>query len=95
MRRVAIALAVLLALALAFAAGMRVGRGEPGPGERRTPATGTNRALYSPRILSDPAFLERQRENVEALERQCAETGKLCAEARAARRWFDEQAGKS
>ena len=94
MRRVALALALLLALALAFAAGMRVGRAEPEPGGLRAPAAGTGRALYSPKILSDPVFLERQRENVAALERQCAESGKLCAEARAARRWLDEREAK-
>ena len=91
----AVVLALLLALAVAFAAGMRVGRAGPERGDARSPQAASTRAVYSPNVLGDPWFLERQRENVEALERECADNGELCAEARAARRWLDEQAAKS
>jgi hypothetical protein len=91
--RLALAAALVPAGALLFAAGVWVGGragGEAGDG--RAPDAAETRAVYSPDVLSDPWFLTRQRENVAALERSCAEHGELCEEARAARRWLDEQA---
>ena len=85
---------LLLGLVLAFVAGIWVGgSGTAEPGDDRTPQPAATREVYSPKVLDDPWFLDRQRTNVEALERECAERGKLCAEARAARRWLDEQGG--
>jgi hypothetical protein len=84
----ALAAALVPAAALLFAAGVWVGGRAGGErGERGAPTAAgeaTGRAVYSPRVLSDPWFLDRQRENAGALERQCDETGKLCAEARGA-----------
>ena len=94
MRRIAVVLALLLALAVAFVAGMRVGRSGPERGDGRLPQAASTRAVYSPQVLGDPWFLDRQRENVEALERECADSGELCTEARAARRWLDQRAAK-
>jgi hypothetical protein len=46
--------------------------------------------VYSPKVLTDPYFLDRQRANVAVLEQHCRQTGELCAEARQARRWLEE-----
>ncbi len=84
-------LAALLGAAIAFPAGMMfAGRSESG-GARREPAAGAAmRNVYSPKVLDDPYFIEQQRRNVEALERRCAESGKMCYEARTGRRWLRE-----
>ncbi len=81
-------LALLVGAALAFPAGMMVAGWHRG--ERRSvppPPRGeaAMRDMFSPSVRSDPWFLDRQREGVEALERYCARTGQSCAEARAAR----------
>lgn len=87
--------ALLLGAAVALPAGMMLGGIGGGKQQVRAvppPATATARAVYSPRVLSDPYFLEQQRKGVEALEAHCRQTGEMCAEARAGRRWLDEQA---
>lgn len=58
------------------------------------PSGATGRNPYSPKILSDPNFLRAQQEGIEALERACRESGKYCADARAARDWLDRQLSK-
>lgn len=82
-------LALLVGAAIAFPAGMMVA-GPRGTPDRVSPVvpreTAPVRDVFSPSISDDPWFLARQRENVEALERHCAGTRELCAEARAARR---------
>ena len=86
-------LALLVGAAIAFPAGMMVAGSQNRP-DRASPATRRNdagmRDMFSPSIRRDPAFLERQREGVEALERYCAQSGKSCPEARAARRALAE-----
>jgi len=85
-------LALLVGAAIAFPAGMMVAgpRGTPDRVSPASPAatreTAPVRDVFSPSISGDPWFIARQRENVEALERHCAGTRELCAEARAARR---------
>ena len=86
-------LAIFVGAAIAFPAGMMVAgspsRGDPvGPPPRRSAAG--MRDMFSPSIRRDPAFLERQREGVEALERYCQVSGESCSEARAARRALAE-----
>jgi hypothetical protein len=92
----ALAAALVPAAALLFAAGVWVGGRAGGKrDDRRAPAAldgATSRAVYSPKVLSDPWFLDRQRDNVAALERACADRGEMCDESRSARRWLDEQA---
>lgn len=85
---------LLLGIAIAFPAGLMLGRaGQPAKESqaRDSPARDGLRNPFSPRVLSDPAFVARQRENVEAMEDHCERTGELCEEARASRRWLDEQ----
>ncbi len=93
---VALAAALVPAAALLFAAGVWVGgrAGSDGGDDLGRPASKApaTRNFYSTHVLDDPQFLERQRENVATLERHCRESGMMCAEARAARRWLDEQA---
>ena len=85
--RLAVAGALLLGAAVAFPAGMMFGGQERGdePTAARVPEGAATRAVYSPDVLRDPWFIERQRENVEALEEHCRQTGEMCAEARQAR----------
>lgn len=81
-------LALLVGAALAFPAGMMVAGSRSGSDRvaRAAPReTAPVRDVFSPSISGDPWFLDRQRENVEALESHCARTGQLCAEARAVR----------
>ncbi len=81
-------LALLLGAAIAFPAGMMVA-GSGADSDR--PASGGPREgaampdMFSPSVRSDPWFLQRQREGVEALESYCRRSGQSCAEARAAR----------
>ncbi len=49
------------------------------------------RDVYSPVILKDPDLHDQQRIVVETLEAQCRHAGERCVEAKAARRWWDEQ----
>ncbi|HEY6816687.1 MAG TPA: hypothetical protein VI168_14200 [Croceibacterium sp.] len=92
-----LALALLVGAALAFPAGLLVaGLGDDPADDRpraRAAAAPAVRDVYSPALRSDPWFIERQRAGIEALESHCRESGENCAEARAARRWLDEQAG--
>lgn len=86
-------LALLLGAAIAFPAGMMVagwggGGAAPAPAAPPSDAAGPN--MFSPSVRSDPWFLARQREGVEALERHCARTGEMCAEAHAARERLTE-----
>ncbi len=85
--------ALLLGAAVAFPAGLLLGGGG-GDGARAPAPRGSAavRDAFSPRVQSDPYFLDRQRDNVAALEAHCEETGELCAEAGAARRRSDELA---
>ena len=89
---VKLGVALLLGAAIAFPAGMMLAGSRDGsedtPAPRRESAS--VRDVYSPAIRSDPWFLERQREGVEALERHCAQSGENCAVARAARQRLTE-----
>ena len=81
-------LALLLGAALAFPAGMMVAADDDRPVAKRPSARGADASLreaFSPAVRSDPWFVERQRDGVEALERHCAGSGEMCREARAAR----------
>ena len=72
-----LAIAILLGAALAFPAGMMAGRlgSDAPPAERDRPRTTTGvRDVLSPAMRSDPWFIERQREGVEALEAHCRRT---------------------
>jgi len=90
--RVRLAAAALAGGAIALPLGMMLSRDAPSaPAPAAVPAA-DRRAVFSPRVLSDPYFLDRQREGIEALEARCRETGEFCAEARQARRWLDERA---
>ena len=81
---------LLIGMAVAFPAGlMLAGGGGEKPAGRAGSAT--MREVFSPKILDDPYFVEQQRVNIEALERTCRETGEMCAEARAARRWLESR----
>lgn len=87
--------ALLVGAALAFPAGLLVAGWRDEPRQRptvRASAPGPVRDVFSPALRSDPWFIERQRAGIEALEAHCRQTGENCAEARAARRWLDEQA---
>jgi hypothetical protein len=85
-------LALLLGAAIAFPAGMMVAGSRNGSDGARpaAPRDAAMRNMFSPSVRSDPWFLARQREGVEALESYCARTGASCAEARAARRRLAE-----
>ena len=85
--------ALLLGAALAFPAGMMIaGRDEVAGTPAQHSQGAAVRNVFSPRVRSDPYFLDQQRKNVEALELHCRETGESCAEARAARRWLEDAA---
>jgi hypothetical protein len=85
-------IALLLGAAIAFPAGMMVAgsRSEPDGAPAAARRDAPMRKMFSPSVRSDPWFLARQREGVEALESYCARTGASCAEARAARRRLAE-----
>ena len=91
-RRPGLAAGLVLGALLAFPAGLMLGRGGDEPRGRAPPAghaeaTGM-RNPYSPRVLSDPAFVAEQRRNAEALAAACERTGAYCEEAEAMRRWL-------
>ena len=67
-----LALAVLFGAAVALPIGMMLGGEDSGTAPRSAgpPSTGA-RAVYSPKVLSDPYFLEEQRKGIEALEQHC------------------------
>jgi hypothetical protein len=86
--------ALLLGAAIAFPAGLMLAGGGERPRAPTAPhISATARAVYSPKLLSDPYFLDQQRKGVEALETHCRNTGEMCAEAQAARRWLAENGG--
>jgi len=82
-----IGLALLFGAAVALPAGFFLGRLGGGGEQERPMRQGDSsvRDVFSPAIRSDPYFLARQREGIEALERHCARTGESCVEAHAAR----------
>ena len=89
-----LALALFLGAVLAFPAGMMVARLGDSPAAQTAGNAGEAarvRDVYSPALRSDPWFVERQREGIEALEEHCRRTGEDCAQAREARRWLDER----
>lgn len=82
-----LAAGLLIGAAIALPVGMRLGADDD---DRATPARHSprgaeRRAVFSPKVLSDPYFLEEQRAGVAALEAHCRKSGELRAEARAAR----------
>jgi hypothetical protein len=88
--------AALIGALIAFPAGLMVGRREAAP-EKISVATMINRDngteaksrnIYSPHIIDDPYVLGEQRRVGEALEAECRDSGKHCAEAEQARRWL-------
>ena len=84
--------ALLIGAAVALPVGVVIGRlgdAEPVSSVSR-PGTADMRDMFSPSVRTDPYFLDRQREGVEALERHCARTGESCFEARAARQRLSE-----
>lgn len=82
---------VLIAMVVAFLAGLAINRGPSGPARAPVGTAAPARQVYSPKVLTDPYFLEQQRRNAEVLERRCREKGELCAEAAALRRWLGER----
>jgi hypothetical protein len=67
-------------------------RQEGTPPRSNAPAAKADaRNVYSPIVVKDPYVLDRQRRVVDALEAQCRDTGDHCPEAKAARRWLNEQ----
>jgi len=96
--RQALALLGVFALgaAVAFPAGLLLGGGsrrDAPPARRPEGSGGALRQPYSPSLLDDPAFLEQQRRNAQALEQACRTTGDYCTQAKAMRRWLAEHEG--
>lgn len=86
-----LAAALALGAAVALPVGMMLGGNGAETPVRPAPATSaTARAVYSPKVLSDPYFIEQQRLGIEALEKACSERGELCDEAREGRRWLEQ-----
>ena len=86
--------AFVVCLAAAFLAGMMVARPAVTKHETHPRMNRGNAALFnpfSPNPMSDPYFIERQRKNVEALERTCRHTGKYCNEAAQMRQWLSKR----
>jgi hypothetical protein len=90
--------AALIGAAAAFPLGMMFANRDASHRKAGTAARGNApavkadaRNVYSPVVAKDPYVLDRQRKVVEALEAQCRDTGVHCAEARAARRWLNQQ----
>ena len=88
--------ALLCGAALALPAGFVLGRlgHQVEPGRSAGQGNATMRSMFSPSIRTDPYFIDRQREGIEALERYCERTGKSCAEARAARQRLSQLEGR-
>jgi hypothetical protein len=86
------AAALLIGAAIAFPAGMMLAGRSAEPPRTAAQAVPATRQVFSPRVLSDPYFLDQQRRGIETLEARCREAGELCAEARAGRRWLQEHA---
>ncbi|MEA3040248.1 MAG: hypothetical protein QOE79_2761 [Sphingomonadales bacterium] len=90
--------AALIGAAAAFPLGMMFANRNAAHQEASTAARGSPpavkanaRNVYSPIVVKDSYVLARQRIVVEALEAQCRDTGDRCGEAKAARRWLNEQ----
>jgi hypothetical protein len=79
---------VLLAMAVAFIAGIAISGGSADRARGPAGSAAAQREVYSPKVLSDPYFVDQQRRNAEALERRCREAGEMCAEAEALRGWL-------
>lgn len=82
--------AVLLTAGVAFPAGLWVARTMTQREAPRAPAASRTstpfaRNPYSVDVLADPYVAAKHLELVEMLERQCAQTGDACAQARQAR----------
>ena len=65
--------ALLCGAALALPAGFVLGRlgHQVEPGRSAGQGNATMRSMFSPSIRTDPYFIDRQREGIEALERYC------------------------
>jgi hypothetical protein len=82
--------ALLVGAALAFPAGLWVaGQHRADRPPARQPQADM-RAVFSPDVRGDPYVLDQLRQQVEALETHCRRTGRICAEARAARHRLEE-----
>lgn len=79
--------AVFVGAGLAFPAGLMLAGRPDEPQSRAAPelVSETGRAIYSPKVLSDPYFMDQQRKGVEALDAHCRATGEMCDLARRAR----------
>ena len=84
----------LFALVAAFGAGMAVvslgDRGDTAPASSAPVPESDRREVYSPNLRSDPYYLGEQKRNIEVLELHCADSGDMCAEARAARLAYEK-----
>ena len=95
-----IGFAAAIGAVLAFPAGLMVAGGNaPPPREGGTARPGVPavkkvvaRDFYSPKVTSDPYVLDQQRRVVEALELECRQFRKHCAEAGQARQRIEESA---
>ncbi|MEO6388211.1 MAG: hypothetical protein ABIT16_04495 [Croceibacterium sp.] len=86
-------MALLLGAAVALPVGMMLAdqRTAPAGSPHALPAPTDHRAVFSPKVLSDPYFLDQQRKGIEALEQNCRRTGAMCDEARQGRAWLERQ----
>jgi len=82
--------ALLLGVAIAFPLGLMLRPSHPDAAPQAA-RSATMRQVYSPRVLSDPYFLDQQRQGIEVLERHCRERRQYCAEAAGGRAWLDAQ----
>jgi hypothetical protein len=90
--------AAFVGAAVAFPAGVFLG-GQGAIRQKDRPeapsdnaSVGANfRKFYSPQIHNDPYVEGQWRKVVEELEAQCRQSGERCTEAKAARRWVNEQ----
>lgn len=87
-------IATLIALVAAFGAGMAVvslgDRGDTASSSSAPVPESDRREVYSPNLRSDPYYQGEQKRNVEVLERHCADSEDMCAEARAARLAYEK-----
>ena len=89
----------LFALVAAFGAGMAVTSlgdgGATAPSSTAPIPESDTREVYSASLRSDPYYLGEQKRNVELLELLCADSGDMCAEARAARLAYEKLRNES
>jgi hypothetical protein len=89
----------LFALVAAFGAGMAITSlgdgGDTAPASTAPIPESDTREVYSASLRSDPYYLGEQKRNVEALERHCADSEDMCAEARAARLAYEKLRNES